>query len=549
MRLLLCAMVNAVLLGACGGGSSAVDSAAPVDHSTAQTVAGVVLEQPAFHAGLAYAGSGVAAAEGVLNPQIAPVAPGRAQSREFSLRAGSRYVVSVRVNNPVGQRFTVTLRAADASAAMLARGTYSGTGVVSLDCFSPVDRAAVAEVSVLGPGAQSELTIERADVMSLAASPDPYFGIHLHAAGAGTDWPSVPFGSWRLWDAYVAWPSIEPSPGAFNFNRLDRYVDIAASQGLALILPLGLSPRWASARPDEESAYGPGQAAEPADIAAWERYVTALATRYKGKISAYEIWNEPNAVFFYSGSISKLVELTCAAHRLIRSIDPGAQIVSPGATYQEAGAQWLDEFLAAGGGACVDIIGFHFYTQAHEAPEALVPISAAVRAAMRRHQQDAKPLWNTESGWFVQNRSIPVGVPWRVLGPQTAANYAARALILGRSLGFGRFAWYAWDDGKLGLLETEDKTLKPAAAAHQSVYYWTQNAAVSCNPQTGGLWVCAVSRAGRTTHIAWSVSGATEFAIPSDWGASAAISILDEAPTDLASSGTLTIGEAPTLIY
>ena len=36
---------------------------------------------------------------------------------------------------------------------------------------------------------------------------------------------------------------------------------------------------------------------DPDDFA---EFASAVATRYSGKISAYELWNEPNGVIFYS---------------------------------------------------------------------------------------------------------------------------------------------------------------------------------------------------------------------------------------------------------
>ena len=78
--------------------------------------------------------------------------------------------------------------------------------------------------------------------------PASFFGMHIHHAGGATPWPEVPFAEWRLWDAGVAWPSIEPRRGQWQFAELDRYVDLAQHAGVGLLLPLGLSPGWASAR-------------------------------------------------------------------------------------------------------------------------------------------------------------------------------------------------------------------------------------------------------------------------------------------------------------
>jgi beta-glucosidase/6-phospho-beta-glucosidase/beta-galactosidase len=41
----------------------------------------------------------------------------------------------------------------------------------------------------------------------------------------------------------------------------------------------------------------------------WRTFVRAVATRYKGQIEAYEIWNEPNLKMFWTGSVEQLVTI------------------------------------------------------------------------------------------------------------------------------------------------------------------------------------------------------------------------------------------------
>src|SRR2546429_9256249 len=40
----------------------------------------------------------------------------------------------------------------------------------------------------------------------------------LHHLPQPTPWPRVSFGSWRLWDAYVVWPNVEPQKGQWDFE-------------------------------------------------------------------------------------------------------------------------------------------------------------------------------------------------------------------------------------------------------------------------------------------------------------------------------------------
>lgn len=353
-----------------------------------------------------------------------------------------------------------------------------------------------------------------------AAVPVPraYFGLHMHAADNGVAWPAVPFGAWRLWDAHVTWKDLEPEPGRWNFDRLDRYLAMAELTRTELLLPLALTPRWASSRPAESSAYGPGHAAEPRDLADWVRHVETTARRYRGRIAAYEIWNEPNAEGFFSGDVASMVRLACAAHAAIKAADPQAIVVSPAATRGMAGAEWLDRFLAAGGKACVDAIGFHFYTQAHEPPEAMIPLVVRVRGVMARHGLSDRALWNTEAGWYLRNANRPLTVRWHALDEPTSVAYVARALLLGRALGMERFFWYAWDDGNLGLLELEDGSLKPAAHAYAETARWLTGAeGLRCDTGEPRLVQCEFERDARRWRVLWSRVGEVSFVPPAAW--------------------------------
>jgi hypothetical protein len=260
-----------------------------------------------------------------------------------------------------------------------------------------------------------------------APVPQSFFGMHIHRAASTTPWPSVSVAEWRLWDAYVAWPNLEPARNQWRFQMLDRYVALAEQHNVGLLLPLGLSPAWASARPMEKSTYQPGFAAEPRDSADWRAYVRMVVQRYKGKIAAYEIWNEPNLKQFWSGSVEQMVELTRQASEIIHGVDPQALVVSPAAT-QRAGMQWLAEFLAKGGGNFVDVIGYHFYVSP-QPPEAIAPLVESVRRIMAQGGAGSKPLWNTEIGW-----SSPKPFP----SQEQAAAYLVRSAIINWAAGVHR---------------------------------------------------------------------------------------------------------------
>jgi Glycosyl hydrolases family 39 len=354
--------------------------------------------------------------------------------------------------------------------------------------------------------------------------PGTFFGMHIHYFATSTPWPSVSFGSLRLWDAYVTWPRIEPKQGTWDFTGLDKYVDAASQQNIDVVLPLGLSPSWVSSRPEEKSAYGPGNASNPARLDAWRDYVRMVVTRYKGRILAYEIWNEPNLKQFYSGSVSEMLQLAGAAYTIIKEIDPQAVVCSPSATNQD-GVKWLDQYLQQGGGKYADVIGFHFYANP-EPPETMLPLIGQVKAVLQKHNLGNKPLWNTETGWAIQNslsvvRAAPASTRFNsiVLSQEQASAYLARTHILNWAESIQCLYWYSWDNKVMGLTEADGKTVKKPARAYAEVRKWLVGAWMkSCDASVDGTWTCQIAREnGYQGWIVWNPDLTLEFRIPATW--------------------------------
>jgi Glycosyl hydrolases family 39 len=338
-----------------------------------------------------------------------------------------------------------------------------------------------------------------------------YFGMHIHHTAAGTPWPALQFASWRLWDSGVAWPQLEPQPGKWDFALLDRYVQIAADHDVEILLTLGLTPSWASARPQEVSAYGPGNAAAPRRLADWEDYVRVVATRYKGVIHSYEIWNEPNVKGSFSGSPEEMLRLSRAAYEVIKAVDAGITVVSPSPT-TGAGVSWLNEFLAKGGCKYSDVIGYHFYVTP-DPPEAMIPLIQKVKGVLHSRACDNKPLWNTESGW---------AMPKHFSSDAEAAGYLMRTYVVNWLMGVERCYWYSWDNHNWSTLEltTRDgNQMTTVGAAYGEIREWMVGAVLrSCSLQTPGVWTCSFDQRPPKSWIVWSESGTAQFGVPKSWG-------------------------------
>jgi hypothetical protein len=334
---------------------------------------------------------------------------------------------------------------------------------------------------------------------NLAVS-DRYFGMHVGFVDPRTPWPAVPFGTWRLWDANVTWKDLEPKKDLWDFSRLDALVALGQQHKVDVILPLALTPRWASKRPNEPSAYTPGAAAPPIDINDWIDYVRTVAARYKGRIAYYEMWNEMNTTATWTGTAGEIVSLQQAAYTTLESIDPNAKFISASLTTSN-GILLLSQLLKLGYANSADIIGYHFYVCPNQ-PEDIATLFSEVSSELRKYGV-AKPIWNTETGW------LP---PSKFTSEDQAAAMAVRALLVGRSSGIERFLWYEWDNQccvTLFMTEVDNATPTRAALAYANLQKWlVGNVLGACEADGGGTWSCNLQFFdGRHGLILWNPQG------------------------------------------
>lgn len=442
------------------------------------------------------------------------------------LQAGKLYTASIWMRAPAPLRVTLALRKAGVPYTFYVVRTvlltstwtlYTASGVCpTTDGFFMIR----AEEPGLFLVDDASLTSQdRVLDFQTAAIPETNFGMHFH-------WPDVPWSgttgisSVRIWDAdgpqgigSAQWAGVHLGPNLFDWQALDAHVQSAASHGAEIQYLLGRTPPWASARPNEPSPYGPGQAAEPANLQVWRDWVTAVATRYRGQIRLWEIWNEPNDAQFFTGTPQVLVTLAQEAYAILKAIDPANRVVSP----SPYALDYLDEYLTLGGGAFADIIGYHFYILG-DAPEYLydsyIPNAKLI---LENHGIQSKPLWNTEAGWFAPPN----------LGDEVGAGYVSRSYILNWAAGCERFYYYEWDNrGTPGIsLTVPPACTVPTAAgvAYQETARWLAGARiVDFEIDANNNWILEIRRPdNRSAHILWNPDSTSEapfsYNVPSGW--------------------------------
>ena len=159
------------------------------------------------------------------------------------------------------------------------------------------------------------------------------------------------------------WARTEKEPGVYDFAWFDDIVGNLLRRGLRpwVCLCYG-NPLY-----DEEAAKVFGAVGCPPvrseeQKRAWQRYVAALVSRYRGKITCYEVWNEPDGKWCWKHGVSgteygELVNLTAAA---VREADPGAKVIGGALCIYDL--KWIRDVLATGAGRQMDILTYHGYS-------------------------------------------------------------------------------------------------------------------------------------------------------------------------------------------
>jgi len=162
----------------------------------------------------------------------------------------------------------------------------------------------------------------------------------------------------------MPWKDVEPTPGNYQWGTWDDVIGAYSGAGIKVLLSIPKAPDWARPAGDNRSVEGP-----PADYGTFAKFLGEVATRYKGRVQAIEVWNEQN--LWYEGGGSPMppeqyVAMLSAAYQAIKAADPNMIVVSgaPTPAGSVAGAaiddiDYLNGMYAAGVKNVSDAIGSH----------------------------------------------------------------------------------------------------------------------------------------------------------------------------------------------
>ncbi len=384
------------------------------------------------------------------------------------------------------------------------------------------------------------------------AVPDHFFGMHMLKLGTHMQWPALGFRTLRLWDTGTAWRHLQPNGPQWDWNatgprRLDLYVNHALKNdpGARLVYTLGQTPQWASSTPSLVGRYGAGATGMPVDMAHWRDYVRTLANRYRGRITHWELWNEPDFQGFFTGGPARMVELARIAREELMAADPANKLIAPGVS-EGQGMAWLNDFLAAHGGRYVDIIAAHWYVGTQ--PESVLPKLRNLRALVDGYGLGHLPLWVTEGGPGCDSAAGPCAsfAPT----PQQIRGTGPRTLFTLWAAGAQNFDHYFLERPGLltQLVGSDYKTPTEAGSAWREAVAWLRGAQVGDAYRVAGkVHVLHLSRNGSPAIVLWSTEPFTDVNLPTAWRASRWRSI-SGAEGSVPASRRLVLGPEPVML-
>ena len=351
------------------------------------------------------------------------------------------------------------------------------------------------------------------------------FGTHVGNLGSGGGPLPPTAGAIRLWDSGVTWRQIEPEQGNVDWTPLDTAVAQAEKVGAADIQWVhGSPPQWAALDPQAPGIYGPGTSSAP-DEQAYLEFLRQVATRYKGRITSYQVWNEANIKIFYRGKPDYLAELTLRAKEVLAEVDPEALLVGASTTVRAAGPvkPWYGKYSAALAerGWPVDAMAVHLYPLADQGADTRVDYLRVMKAWLAERGWTGQ-LWDTEINYgdrrdFAKEK---VTVPQDV-----AARWVARTYIDSLALGVQRAYWYSWNDHILGVdqVDAQSGEILPAGQAYLTVQDWFDGAywqgctgeLMEPTGDSGALTTCELTTGdGLPAQILFTLQGSTSIPMP-----------------------------------
>lgn len=194
--------------------------------------------------------------------------------------------------------------------------------------------------------------------LAMPAAAEKGLGLNVHqSADVGLDVTAAATLGWVRID--LNWLDVAPvDAGSPDYARFDALVDGALARGLSVLAVVGYGPTWASSG----DTLGDGPVNDVPIDGAYAPFVTDVVQHFAGRVTHYELWNEPNLDVFFEGSVDDyLSRVLVPGADAVHAACAECRVVGPSlATIGDDYGVFFDAVLAAAADR-IDIVSGHAY--------------------------------------------------------------------------------------------------------------------------------------------------------------------------------------------
>jgi len=150
-----------------------------------------------------------------------------------------------------------------------------------------------------------------------------------------------------------------------NFQNIDSVYDGLLDRGVQPFVELSFMPRKLASA-DRKFGFYAANTSPPREMAKWQEFIGLFVKHLMDRYGAsqvrqwyFEVWNEPNLDFFWSGTQEQYFEMYKATAAAVKGVDPALRVGGP----STAAVAWIDTFLnyCAANNAPLDFVTTHLY--------------------------------------------------------------------------------------------------------------------------------------------------------------------------------------------
>ena len=338
----------------------------------------------------------------------------------------------------------------------------------------------------------------------------------------GSDRPFMPlaYQAGSRWDRFdFVWPNLEHEDGSWRDEGRQAYdtlVNDLTYAGFDMVGILLWTPDWAatggvtaSSAPEDRQrppgwyapvpgaveSYGPlsvGSAASSPPrglgqswddwttddgdpINYWGRFVYKVVDRYGDRVKHWEMWNEPEWSYFWTGTSSDYAQLLRVGYQATKAACPDCRVLFGGLHYwaNKDYYKWVLNSLADAPDAPAnryffDVMSLHLYSRSSNAYEVVSDVRSHMKELASEH-----PIWLTETGVPVWDDASVDPHPDKydyAASRGEAAAYVIQSYANAWASGVERYFFFRTHDADMweyfGLIRN-DRSLRPAYEAYQ----------------------------------------------------------------------------------